>query len=196
MGTRKFQFFIPTWNSLELECVNAGYFKNLPNLTVIIFQRNHISDLDDFVFAQVSSVRDIHLQHNRLSVIRKNIFAGLPNLNKLYISFNKIQEIELESFKENSALVDLKIQENLLQSVSRCVFDEENYPKHLNTFFMHENPISCDRSICWLKEADSTWIRVGYRIETVCAEPAALNTTTWEALSTVDLNCDVPGGCY
>ncbi len=176
--------------------VPAGYYKNLPNLTIILLQHNSILDLDDFSFFQVPSVTEIELHQNQLSVIRKNMFAGLPNLHKLYLSVNKIHEIQPESFRENSALRTLLLSQNLLQHFPECMFHGENHPVNLNRFEINNNLISCDHFLCWLMKADHTWITVYSASLTVCAEPVELNGTTWDMLTAHDLNCDMPGGCY
>ena len=175
--------------------VPAEYFKNLPNLRLILLQENVITDLDDFSFVHVPTVVQIQLQHNKLTVIRKNFFAGLPNLGSLFLSQNDIHEIQLESFRENSALEYLHLNHNSLEGLSQCIFDEFNYPRHLDSLYMHENPIQCTEALCWLLESDGHWIKVHHPEFIVCAPPGPLIGWNWNSLTTQHLiDCDMPGG--
>ncbi len=69
--------------------VEAGYFKDLSNLTEIELQFNDISDIEDCAFSMVPSVTLLRIAVNRLSVIRENTFTGLPNLAELRIQNNQ-----------------------------------------------------------------------------------------------------------
>ena len=181
------------FHSNSISHVPAEYFKNLPNLGLILLRNNLILDLDDFSFVHVPTVVQIQLQYNKLTVIRKNIFAGLPNLGWLFLSRNEIHEIQLGSFKENSALMYVHLDHNSLASLSQCVFDEFNYPS-LESLFIHGNPIQCTEALCWLLETDGHWIKLEHKDSIICAGPGALTGWTWNSLTADDMNCDTPGG--
>lgn len=132
--------------------VQAGYFKNLPNLTKIHLFMNDISNIDDYAFANISTVTYISLGTNKLSVIRENMFSGLPNLSKLYLYSNLIHTIESRSFKDNTVLTLLALERNSLQSIPQCMFNPKNHPTGLNEFRIHTNPLSCTEFLCWLKQ--------------------------------------------
>ena len=176
--------------------VQAGYFKDLSNLTHIILYSNYISDIDDFAFIEVPSVKFIDLNGNKLSVIHTHMFWGLPNLAELYLGSNMVHTIESGSFKQNAALINLALYGNLLETVSQCIFDSLNHPTNLH-FFIFENPLSCNETLCWLKEcetADNAWIILEELLgdelhEVVCFGPKNLNGQRWNTLTTQDLNC-------
>ena len=169
--------------------VPAGYFRNLTNLIEITLQDNAVSDVEDFAFINVPTVREIILESNQLSIIRRNMFSGLVNLVSLNLDWNNIHEIQDGSFHNNSALNDLSLAMNQIEIISRCIFHPHNHPTGLDTFIMFGNPLSCNESWCWLKEADSTWITVEYASFTECVGPGVMNGRMWDTLTTTDLNC-------
>ncbi len=172
--------------------VPAGYFKNTPILVQIRIYRNEISDVDDCAFANVPSVVHIHMGNNKLSLIRKNMFRGLPNLGFLSLEDNEIHTIEDGSFKDYP-LIFLSLSENSLESIPQCMFNPQNYPTGLDgpySFYIYDNPLSCNESLCWLKQENMTGIKVDtdYQMP-VCSEPGALSGRAWDTLTTEDLNC-------
>ncbi len=174
--------------------VQAGYFKDLSNLTEIGLQSNDISDIDDCAFSHVPSVTLIKHAWNKLSVIRKNMFSGLPNLAELRIQNNLIHTIEVGSFRQNTALVTLLLWGNLLQTIPELMFDPQNHPSGLSYFEIDGNPLSCDESLCWLKQFDTTWITVVLATSTLCTGPQAVAGWTWQNITTDDLNCNYTSG--
>ncbi len=165
--------------------VPANHFKNLPSLHEIVLDSNAITDIDDTAFAQVPTVTRIDLGSNQLTVIREMMFSGLPNLSELRLAINQIHTIELGSFKGNAALTELYFGSNSLETVSQSIFDPNNHPTSLN-FYMNNNPLHCD-SLCWLMQADKTWITVGWASITGCVGPAVLAGCKWDSLTEQDL---------
>lgn len=187
-------FTIP-WNTEKVDfstnqisVVPAGYFRNLTNLTEINLMQNEVSDVQDFAFINIPTVREIILAFNQLSVIRKNMFSGLVNLVVLSLDMNQIQEIKEASFHDNNALYTLGLASNQLETISRCIFHPDNHPTGLDVFIF-ANPLSCNESWCWLKEADGDWVTVNYVSTTQCVGPGVLNGRKWDNLTTTDLNC-------
>ncbi len=191
------------WDTIEvsfmlnsLTHVPAGYFKNLPNLDRILLSMNLISDVDDFAFSAVPTVTDVYLGDNELSLIRKNMFAGLFNLFELRLNSNRIHTVEPGSFNDNNALYILNLNGNSLQTLSECVFDPANHPTNLAYFSFASNPIQCDQSWCWVKQAESDWIHVDNPQFTKCDGPVALHGRKWDTITAQDLDCNSTGQYY
>ncbi len=124
------------------------------------------------------------------------MLTGLTNLRMLLLQANDITTLEPGSFRDLTSLAMLYLYENSLQSLSECIFDPNNHPQSLNYFEIYLNPLSCTQHLCWLKQADTTWITVPTASVTMCVEPAALNGRTWDILTEYDLNCSMPGGFH
>ena len=198
--TSMLNYSIP-WDTIKvsfsdnaLTHVPAGYFKNLTNLEGIFLSRNLISDVDDFSFVAVPSVETIYLNDNHLSVIRENMLAGLFKLKTLSLSDNQIHTVEHRSFKDTPVLTNVNLNSNLLQNLSECIMFGPLNTTTLGIFAMTNNPLQCDYSWCWLKKADGDWVYVNYPQGTFCAGPGALSGQSWDTITTLHLNCDVPGG--
>ena len=151
------------------------------------------SSIDDNSFAGVPTVTDISLSTNQLTIVRKLMFAGLPNLESLALSTNQIVTIETGSFQDLAALNYLYLQNNDLETLPDGIFDPSYHPTALDTLWMTDNPFQCTYALCWLKEAESSWITVYQATQTTCDGPAALASRSWSTITTTDLQCGIPG---
>ncbi len=134
--------------------VPSGYFVNQPHLYRIRLQDNLISNITDYGFAGVPSLKKLVLHNNNLVVIKRNMFSGLINLKQIYLSANQISRIESGSFKDCSCLESMLIEDNFLQILPEEMFDSQNYPTNLQFFKVFNNPLFCNESLAWLKDAD------------------------------------------
>ena len=182
------------FNQNSITNVHAGYFKNLPNIIEIHLYSNDIDKVDEWAFVEVASVSKIDLGYNQLMVIHENMLSGLQNLAWLSLQGNGIHTIEDRSFKDLTALTSLSLHYNSLKTIPQQMFNLDNLPTGLNPFYIRNNPLSCDQSLCWLKQADYTWITVGYREHTKCAEPQALKYRKWDEITATDLCYESPCG--
>ncbi len=171
----------------SISFVPANYFINFPSLNEIWLHSNVITNIADSAFCEVPSVTKIRLQFNQLTVIREMMFSGLPNLSELRLYQNQIHTIESGSFKGNTALTLLDLSHNPLQNLPRCMFDPDNHPTSLNSFYMNGNPLRCGQDLCWLKQLDYTWITVKNPSFPECAGPTGLAGRKWDTLIEQDL---------
>ena len=171
--------------------VPEGYFENLPSLDSINLYSNLISDIDDYAFVAVATVTWLNLAENKLEIIREQMFSGLTNLRVLYLQYNLVQRIEPGSFRDNTALTTLYLSYNLLQTLPESMFDLDNHPNNLqhDGLYMYNNPLVCNQSICWLKQAEQDWILLSRPDLIVCTGPGDLIGRTWDNITTHDLNC-------
>ncbi len=99
--------------------IYADYFKNLSELVYISFHDNLISDIEDYSFVVVHTVKEIDLSKNKLSLIRRHMFSGLNNQEILRLSTQSIYDntdrIQNYSFIENTAMRKLYLQYNAPQ---------------------------------------------------------------------------------
>ncbi len=119
------------------------------------------------------------------------MFSGLPNLDRLQLQENLIHTIEYQSFKDNVALTELYLHRNLLQTLPECIFTPE-HTENLEVW-VYDNDLSCNQSLCWLMYAQEDWITINDQEPIVCTGPGVLNGSTWDGLTTLDLNCAPPG---
>ncbi len=176
--------------------VPSGYFVNKPDLYEIRLQDNQISNIAEYGFAGVPSLRNLVLYNNNLAVIRRDMFSGLVNLKQIYLSTNKIHRIESGSFRDCSRLEYMLIEDNFLQILPETMFDFQNHPTDLQFFKVFNNPLFCNESLAWLKDADGGWITVENAANTICTGPDYLSGCSWNQLSIDDLNFDPPGEFY
>ena len=184
------------FNQNSITHVQAGYFKNLPNIIEIHLYSNDIDKVDEWAFVEVASVSKIDLGYNQLMVIHENMLSGLQNLAWLSLQGNGIHTIEDRSFKDLTALTFLAMHYNSLKTTPQQMFDLNHLPTGLNPFYIRNNPLSCDQSLCWLKQADTTWIRVWSPSSTQCDTPASLNGRTWDSITTADLCGATTQSCF
>ncbi len=61
---------------------------------------------------------------------------------------------------------------------------------------LDNNPLMCNSSWCWVRQAWHNWIYLNWPAGMVCVGPADLKYFTWEAITEQNLNCsNVPGEC-
>ncbi len=171
----------------QITYVPINYFKNVSSRLVIKLYNNEISDIQDLAFAAAPTVVEIALNNNKLSIIKKLMFSGLPHLAVLNLHGNKIHTLEPDCFKENSALQDLTLNNNKMERFPRCIFDQEHHPTLINHLVLHTNPLMCDSSWCWVRQAEHDWIILNWEAGMVCHGPGNLTGWTWNSLTTLDL---------
>ena len=173
--------------------VPSGYFVNVTDLFSIYLEFNDIWAIDDYAFAGVPHVYRIELELNSLQVIREHMFAGLTNLRILNLYWNDIHTVEPGSFRDTTNLGQLALSRNSLQTLPESMF--VNHTQRLQStiyqFGFNNNPLVCNQSICWVKEAEGVWITVHNYHVTYCSAPAALTGIRWDRLDF----CDPPGQC-
>ena len=160
----------------QLGITNVTLYPIPLNYIIEIFSmyENSISDIPPGYFTAVPTLKTIILYNNKLTVIETHMFAGLSGLRDLKLHSNLIHTIQSESFKDNMALNTLELHYNSLPTIPESMFDPQSHPTALNYFFIYFNPLQCDESLSWLKQADGDWLilRNTHLIE--CAGPERL----------------------
>lgn len=112
-------------DSRKLNKLSAGIFP-LPKLSELRLLLNEIEIIDDFTFANLSSLKEIDLSKNKLTKINRNTFTGLVALEKLDLSVNMIGAVENYAFTDLKALTDLNLSRNNLKVLGDHMFDGLN----------------------------------------------------------------------
>lgn len=109
-----------------------------PNkLTQLFMSFNEIESIDDFTFANQSSLKTLDLQHNEIATIKTNTFAGLLNLDILHLGNNEIDTIEDNAFNLPK-LTFLVLRSNKIKSLNENSFAGL---LKLKSLYLNSNPL-------------------------------------------------------
>lgn len=93
----------------------------MPKLRELRLDTNAIETIDDFTFANLSSLTTLHLEFNKISVINRNTFSGLFKLIRLTLDANDIHTIENGAFSDLKELRKLGLSENKLKVLNNQI---------------------------------------------------------------------------
>ncbi len=93
------------------------------------------------------------------------------------------------AFSDLVSLTTLNLENgNDLTTIHEAIFDVNNHPSNIETFYLSSNPLICDYQLCWLYKADGNWLTVK-NPTLICDGPPALAGRTWGSLLIAELNC-------
>ena len=105
-----------------------------------------------------------------LSEINEHMFQNLTNLKKITLNGNRITKITPGSFGNTPQLAYLYLEHNDLTNLSPEIFvvnGTAHRPEYLR-MNLSGNPFECDATLCWMREAErERWLRV---VTVPCAE--------------------------
>ena len=108
-----------------------------PNLTVINFSRNKITNLLSSSFDCLSNLNDIFLDNNNITTLTE-VFNSLKNIQSIHLANNKILEISQNAFIGLSSLNSLELSNNQLKFLAPNMFDGLT---NLSTLELNNNQI-------------------------------------------------------
>ncbi len=114
----KYAFF--TNNSIQQ--VPISYFTNFADLFQITLSDNPLSNIANFTFSTVPSLRLLLFSYHQLTQIEKYAFSGLIHLTRLTLSHGLIRTIHPESFQDNTEVTHLWMSWNKLSVIHRELF--------------------------------------------------------------------------
>ena len=117
---------------------------------------NKIHTIHPQSFKDNTILANLKLHVNLLDGVPEAI-SRLRNLQELSLSHNQIRTIDSGFFKENTLMYSLRLSNNLIEILTETIFDVDNHV-NINEFRISSNPLSCNKSMCWLKYAD--WITI------------------------------------
>lgn len=95
------------------------------NLTELDFGDNEISHISLPVFKELTQLRVLHLQINRLTKV-ENLFRNLPLLEFLDLSRNRITRLTCSDFANLTQLSSLYLYSNRISKLPSCAFKDLN----------------------------------------------------------------------
>lgn len=107
--------------SNKLRKLAAETFQTPGSFMILNFQNNEIDTIDDLTFVNQSFLKELWLDRNKLTVIKRSTFAGLSGLNKLNLSENGIRAIE-DGALNLPSLKELDLHGNKLKSLNDNIF--------------------------------------------------------------------------
>ncbi|XP_042831370.1 titin-like isoform X1 [Panthera tigris] len=110
--------------------------------TILNFQGNSISHIDENVWKGYRWVEKLILRDNYLTELRKDTFEGLLSLQYLDLSCNKIQFIERRTFESLPFLKFINLRCNLLTKLSFGTFQAWHGMPFLHKLIISRNPLS------------------------------------------------------
>lgn len=118
--------------------IKENAFFSLPNLEKVNFNNVMLTELDD-MFEDVPKLKELCLDGNNISIIKKNSFSALKNLEFLTLESNRIDDIERKTFIGLEKLKVFDISKNRLTYLPPYVFSEM---KNLVELDLSDNQIS------------------------------------------------------
>ncbi|XP_070212865.1 carboxypeptidase N subunit 2-like [Littorina saxatilis] len=106
----------------RLKEIGVNIFVNMSNLKKLQLDGNLVESIKDRAFS-LPKLHTLHLQNNKLTVIRPHQLYGLSALEYLDLSDNLIHTLELGAFQDLSNLHKLRLSRNKLSSLAENVFE-------------------------------------------------------------------------
>ena len=117
--------------------------EGLIRLRIFKLQHNRMTRMTNI--SHITSLKEFNIGYNEISELPEDIFYGLPNLIQLSCEFNRIAVLpDVLAILPN--LRQFYVQGNRLLTLP-------DYYQHSSplTFHVEDNPLVCNRSICWLR---------------------------------------------
>ncbi|XP_028818110.1 leucine-rich repeat-containing protein 15-like [Denticeps clupeoides] len=125
-------------DSNHLSKVEEDMFAGFPSLKTLSLQSNGLSHLNPRVFNKLTQLRDLNLSHNRLANVS---VSGLGNLTSLNLENNRIRSLEVTNLP---SLHTLRLADNVLTTISGAAWDQM---PNLGALSLGGNAWHCDCSL-------------------------------------------------
>ena len=147
----------------QLVEIRAEMWKGLDSLRRLELDHNTIRGLPSGCFEGLDTLHFLYLFQNEIRDLRRGVFTNLYHLKILDLSKNQISSIDPGSLVGLPELEELILTGNELATFGEDVFTPGIYPLNL-VLKISENPLVCDREMCWLKESrrKEKWIQFLY----------------------------------
>ena len=130
------------------------------------------------------SLEEFNAGYNEISELPKEIFRGLPNLITLSCEYNRIAVLP-DIVALLPRLRKLYVQGNRLHTLPDCY--QHSSPL---TFHVENNPLVCNRSVCWLRLLTWTNPTSPLNLDSpTCAEPPRLANTLVARAHPTEMEC-------
>lgn len=123
------------FTSNKIRRLSAGTFEPM-KLEYLKVDKNMIEIIEDFTFANLTSLQSLYLHRNKLTVIGREVFYGLSELLVLDLGENEIRTIEAGAFDDLGKVQRLDLNDNKLIVLNDHLFDGLG---KLNTLLLNGN---------------------------------------------------------
>ncbi len=137
------------------------------HLKLLDLALNEISHIEIGALRGLTALEQLNLFENRLTELMPGVFADLPSLWRLDVDANSIHTVHPSALALSGlpALRQLTLHDNAIVTLPWNVFSENNYSSIRNwsklELILSENPMVCNCSLCWAKQAEEdgwlTW---------------------------------------
>ena len=122
---------------------------------------NKISRLLRGAFRRQFNLEELFLTGNNLTEIRAHAWTGLQSLSGLFLAGNRIRKLRRGAFRIFLNVTFIDLSDNQLKTLRQNVFRQElfletgvNKSTLTLTLALKDNPLKCNRKLCWLKAAE------------------------------------------
>ena len=144
--------------------------EGLTQLRIFRLQYNRLTRMTNI--SHLTSLEEFNVGYNMISEVSKDIFHGLPNLLKLSCEYNYIDVLP-----DIGTLLP-RLEEFYVQGNRLLTLPDFYYHSTSLTLLGQNNPLVCNRSLCWLRLL--TWTNPAFPLSTdspVCEKPSVVKET-------------------
>ena len=144
--------------------------EGLTQLRIFRLQYNRLTRMTNI--SHLTLLEEFNVGYNMISEVSKDIFHGLPNLLKLYCEYNYIDVLP-----DIGTLLP-RLEEFYVQGNRLLTLPDFYYHSTPLTLLGQDNPLVCNRSLCWLRLL--TWTNPAFPLSTdspVCEKPLVVKET-------------------
>ena len=166
----------------RIAVIPRANIEGLTRLRKFKLQHNRLTIMTNI--SHLTSLREFNAGYNEISEFPEGLFYGLPNLNKLSCEYNRIAVLP-DVVSILSSLREFYVQGNRLLTLP-------DYYQHSSplTFHVEDNPLVCNRSICWLRMLSWTNPTSPLNLDSpTCAGPPILANTTVAHAHPTEMEC-------
>ncbi|XP_051760033.1 fibromodulin-like [Ctenopharyngodon idella] len=156
-------------NKLSSDKIGENVFAKLPNLERLFLHNNNLSRVPQGL---PRSLRDLHMNHNNISVVPVDSFRGMSNLTALYLQMNAIEDLG-NALEDLLSLTLLDLRGNRLKKIP------ESLPPKLSQLYLEYNRISSIPADFLSQRPELRFVRLSHNQLTNGGIPAnAFNVST------------------
>ena len=184
----------------QINFIQEDSFKNLTKLVTLDLSQNNLTRFRSGVIKGFNGEPTILFHEDIIPSVQRGAFSGLGSLRHLRLNFNKLEQLPKGMFEGlNSTQITIYLANNSLRTIPCAPFAEIPRPFALD---ISENPFTCDRNLCWLKQEVETgsikWLNeteenqrlpVGHVYTPNCADGTNWNDIAWDCDKGRNLNC-------
>ena len=162
-----------SWN--EISVIRSSAFQNT-RVSKISLSYNQLTVVPDLNIVK-HSLSNLYLAKNSITSFDGEVCSGV--LKRLDLWETRLRSIEASAFDACTALKILRLQANELTTLAAVPFET------LEEINLTSNPMVCDASLLWLKDAQESGV---YVYNFICAGPACLQGRSFYSLSREELD--------